>query len=116
MSVRDILTFERLKWASFAHSLVYVGLLVVWLVPGLSGLDSAKFVLGMSHGVGWILMSLACIIALALRIIDLRLATAVAILGGVGPFIGSWEFARQSRARASTGAPRAGEPDATVAS
>lgn len=113
MSVRDVLTFERLKWASFAHSFVYVALLVVWLIPGLA---AAEFVFGLTHGVGWILMSVVCIVALALRIIDLRLATAVAILGGIGPFIGSWEFARQSRADASRGAPRAGEPDATVAS
>lgn len=113
MTVRDVLTFERLKWASFAHSTVYVALLVVWLVPGLAG---AEFVFGLTHGVGWIVMSVLCIAALALRIIDLRLATAVAVLGGIGPFIGSWEFARQSRAEASTGAPRPRGPDATVAS
>ena len=42
-------------------------------------------------------MSLACIVALRLRVIDLRLAVAVAVLGGIGPFIGSYEFWRQSR-------------------
>lgn len=113
MSIRDVLTFERLKWASFAHSSVYIALLVVWLIPGLAG---AEFVFGLTHGVGWIVMSVVCIVALALRIIDLRLATAVAVLGGIGPFIGSWEFARQSRDGASRGTPRTGEPDARVAS
>ena len=51
----------------------------------------------MAHGLGWIAMSLACLVALRLRVIDLRLAVAVAVLGGIGPFIGSYEFWRQSR-------------------
>ena len=88
------LTFERLKWASFTHSAVYAVLLVVWLVPGLHRFE---MVFGMAHGLGWIAMSLACIAALRLRVIDLRLAAAVAVIGGIGPFVGSLEFARQSR-------------------
>jgi len=90
-----LLTFQRLKWASFTHSTVYTVLLVVWLVPGLPGLEAT---FGMAHGLGWIAMSLACLVALRLRVIDLRLAVAVAVLGGIGPFIGSLEFVRQSRA------------------
>ncbi len=92
------LTFERLKWGSFVHSAVYTVLLVVWLVPGLAGLE---MVFGMAHGLGWIAMSLVALVALRLRVIDLRLAVAVAVIGGVGPFIGSYEFWRQSRARPS---------------
>ena len=96
--MRSVLTFGRLKWGSFLHSGVYTVLLVVWLVPGLAGFEA---VFGMAHGLGWIAMSLACIAALRLRVIDLRLAVAVAVLGGVGPFIGSYEFVRQSRAARS---------------
>lgn len=95
--MRRPLTFERLKWGSFTHSAVYTGLLVAWIVPGLSG---AEFVLGMAHGLGWIAMTLASLVALRLRIIDLRLAVAVAVLGGVGPFFGSWEFARRASVNA----------------
>src|SRR5215212_6105911 len=93
-----LLTFGRLKWASFSHSAIYAVLLVVWLVPGLHPYEA---VFGMAHGLGWIAMSLACIVALRLRVIDLRLAVAVAVLGGIGPFIGSYEFWRQSRGRRS---------------
>jgi len=92
---RRLLTFERLKWASFAHSAIYLGLLVTVI----AGPDDVKLVLGWAHGIGWIAMSLACIVALRLRVIDLRLAAAVAVLGGVGPFIGSIEFARAARRR-----------------
>jgi len=99
-----MLTFRRLKWASFTHSAVYTVLLVVWLVPGLAGLEA---IFGMAHGLGWIAMSLACIAALRLRVIDLRLAVAVAVLGGIGPFIGSYEFVRQER-RGCAIAPTAG--------
>ncbi len=90
-----MLTFRRLKLASFTHSAIYTMLLVVWLVPGLHGLEA---IFGMGHGLGWIAMSLACIAAVRVRVIDLRLAVAVAVLGGIGPFIGSYEFVRQSRA------------------
>ena len=43
-------------------------------------------------------MSLACIAAARLRIVSLRLAVAVAVLGGIGPFFGSYEFVREQRA------------------
>lgn len=110
--MRSLITFQRLKWASLTHSCVYVALLVVWLVPGLA---AAEFVFGMAHGVGWIVMSVVCVLALAVRIIDLRLATAVAVLGGIGPFIGSYEFVRQSRLQAGDHDAPCGEPDARVA-
>ncbi|MDP2710225.1 MAG: hypothetical protein Q8O56_03315 [Solirubrobacteraceae bacterium] len=93
-----LLTFERLKWASFAHSAAYTGLLITIF----TGPDGLKTVLGWAHGIGWIAMSLACIVALRLRVINLRLAAAVAVLGGVGPFIGSAEFVRQHRRGAGT--------------
>ena len=95
--MRRLLTFERLKWASLTHSAIYTTLLIVWLVPGLHGWET---VFGFAHGIGWIAMSLACIAALRLRVIDLRLAVAVAVLGGIGPFIGSIEFVRRGRGSA----------------
>jgi type IV secretory pathway VirB6-like protein len=57
------------------------------------------FVLGLTHGLLWIGMSLACITAARLRIVSLRLAVAVAVLGGIGPFFGSYEFIREQRHR-----------------
>ena len=102
-----VLTFERLKWASLTHSAVYSVLLAVWLIPGLHGWE---MVFGMAHGIGWIVMSLACLAALRRRVIDLRLGVAVAVLGGIGPFIGSLEFVRQARAGRGEGAASAPAP------
>ena len=92
------MTFERLKRASFTHSAVYAVLLIVWLVPGLHTLE---FVFGMAHGLGWIAMCLLSIAAVRARVIPLRLGFAVAVIGAIGPFVGSWEFVREQRRRAA---------------
>lgn len=91
------LTFTRLKWTSFTHSLVYLSLLVSAFAAG--NPEPLTFVLGLSHGLLWILMSIACIAAARLRVVSLRLAVAVAVLGGIGPFFGSYEFVREQRRR-----------------
>ncbi len=91
------LTFKRLKWTSFTHSCVYLALLVSAFVIGKP--EPETFVLGMSHGLLWIFMSLACITAARMRVVSLRLAVAVAVLGGIGPFFGSYEFVREQRQR-----------------
>jgi len=91
------LTFARLKWASFTHSCVYTALLVSAFAAGKP--QPLTFVLGLTHGLLWIFMSLACITAARLRVVPLRLAVAVAVLGGIGPFFGSVEFIREQRKR-----------------
>jgi hypothetical protein len=89
--------FSRLKWVSFTHSCVYTALLVCAFVAGKP--QPATLVLGWTHGLLWIGMSLACIACARLRIVPLRLAVAVAVLGGIGPFFGSAEFVREQRRR-----------------
>ena len=91
------MTFARLKWTSFAHSCVYLGLLISAFAAGKP--EPLTFVLGLTHGVLWILMSLACLTAARLRVVPIRLAVAVAVLGGIGPFFGSFEFIREQRKR-----------------
>jgi hypothetical protein len=91
--------FTRLKWVSFTHSCVYTALLVCAFALGKP--QPETFVLGLTHGLLWIAMSLTCIVCVRLRIVPLRLATAVAVLGGIGPFFGSYEFVREQRRRRS---------------
>jgi len=91
------LTFTRLKWASFTHSCVYSALLVSAFAAGKP--EPLTFVLGWTHGLMWIFMSLACITAARMRVVSLKLAVAVAVLGGVGPFFGSYQFIREQRER-----------------
>lgn len=91
--------FTSLKWISFAHSTVYAALLICAFALG--NPQPETFTLGLSHGLLWIFMSLACIWATRARIVPLRLAVAVAVLGGIGPFFGSIEFLRLRRRQRS---------------
>jgi len=96
------LTFTRLKWTSFFHSVIYLSLIIC----ALAGLAGPTLVLGWTHGILWIVMALACIAAVRRRVIPLRLGVAVAVLGGLGPFIGSYEFIReQNRRKTRSSAP-----------
>ena len=85
--------FTALKYGSFAHSAVYTALLVASLTGG------ETLALGWIHGVGWIVMSVACLVAARLRIIPLKVAVAVVVLGGIGPFFGSIMFIREQQSR-----------------
>lgn len=93
--------FTPLKWTSLFHSCVYCSLLICAFALGKP--QPETLVLGWTHGLLWIGMSCACIAAARMRIVSLRLAVAVAVLGGIGPFFGSWEFVREGR-RQSHGA------------
>ena len=90
------LSFTTLKRLSFAHSGAYLLLLAVWLIPGLA---LGETIFGYTHGIGWILMVLFVLLALQARVLGLRLAFAVAVLGAIAPFFGSWEFVREQRRR-----------------
>jgi len=85
--------FRALKYASFTHSAVYLALLFAALT------DRETLALGWIHGVGWIAMSVACLWAVRRRALPLRVALAVVILGGVGPFFGSIAFVLEERRR-----------------
>ena len=84
----------RLRYVSYFHSLVYLGLLYVAFVHRD---DGAVTVLGWAHGVLWIAMSLLCLEAVRRRMIPLWLGVMVAVVGGIGPFAGSLGFAVQRR-------------------
>lgn len=86
----NALTFRRLEAASFIHSAVYLALLLCAFVLG--NPEPETFILGLTHGVMWIAMSLLCIAAARRRIIPFWLAVTVAVLGGLGPFAGSVGF------------------------
>jgi hypothetical protein len=85
--------FTALKYGSFTHSAVYTALLVASLTGG------ETLLLGWIHGIGWIVMSIACLVAARAAIIPIKVAVAVVVLGGIGPFFGSIMFIREQRSR-----------------
>jgi hypothetical protein len=95
-----IVTFRRLEAVSFFHSCIYLALLVCAFVLG--NPEPATFILGLSHGLLWIAMSLVCIAAVRWRVIPFWLAVTVTVLGGLGPFMGTAGFIYESHRRART--------------
>ncbi len=93
---RGPLRFSTLKYLSFTHSAIYLGLLAFWAIPGE---QAAEAVFGWGHGVGWIVISLLCVAAVRVRVIPLWLAVTVAVIGGIGPFAGSIGFVVEERRR-----------------
>ena len=104
------LSFTALKRVSITHSTIYVCLPAVWLIPGLA---TGETVFGFAHGVGWICMVLLILLALRARVVPLRTAFAVSVLGGIAPFFGSWDFVRESRSREAAGERPDAPPDVT---
>ena len=91
------ITFGRLEVVSFAHSAVYLALLLCAFAGG--NPEPATFILGLSHGLLWIGMSLVCIAAARARVVPYWLAVTIAVLGGLGPFAGSAGFVIETRRR-----------------
>jgi hypothetical protein len=96
----SVFTFRRLEAASFTHSLIYLGLLVCAFA--LRGPQPETFILGLAHGVMWIVMSLLCIDAARRHVIPFWLAVVVAVIGGLGPFAGSVGFVVAERRQPRT--------------
>jgi hypothetical protein len=95
---RRWVTFGRLEAVSIIHSCVYTALLACAFALG--NPEPETFILGMAHGLIWIAMSLVCIAAARARIIPFWLAATVAVLGGLGPFLGTLGFLFESHRRA----------------
>jgi hypothetical protein len=96
----SLITFNRLRAVSFIHSCVYLALIVCAITLGSK--PTATYVLGWSHGLLWIGMSIICIVAARARIIPFWLAVTVAVLGGLGPFAGTIGFVAEGRRRRET--------------
>ena len=90
-------SFSTLRTISFVHSAVFAALLIFWLGPHV---PVATLVLGWTHGLLWIGMSLLVIVAARRRAIPFRLAVVVAVVGGVGPFAGTIGFLVEDRRQA----------------
>lgn len=87
------MTFGLLKRASFAHSTVYGALLASWA----AGWQTGQTVFGYAHGIGWFVMCGLAIAGLRRAVIPLYVAVCVAVVGAVGPFVGSLAFIREDR-------------------
>ena len=88
-----------MEGVSLFHSVIYTSLLISAFVLG--DPQPVTFILGLTHGLLWIGMSITSLLALHFRIINLRLTVAITLLGCIAPFFGSLEFILQSRRKAT---------------
>ena len=93
----SFVTFGVLEAISLTHSCIYLALLTCAFALG--NPEPATFILGLSHGLIWIGMSLTCLAAARARVIPFWLAVLVCVLGGLGPFFGSIGFIVEARRR-----------------
>jgi hypothetical protein len=94
--MRGFPSFGLLEALSFLASAVFAGLLLFWLGPDV---PAATMVLGWTHGLLWIGLSLLCIVAVRRGTLPFWLAVTVAVVGGIGPFAGTVGFLVESRRR-----------------
>jgi hypothetical protein len=86
--------FEVVRIYATIEAAIFTSLLVVW-IGGLS--EQAQFVLGLTHGIGWILLCLLVYQGCRRRIFSWPvLAATVSPLGPIGATIGI-EFDRRRR-------------------
>ncbi|MEO6496029.1 MAG: hypothetical protein ABIO51_00965 [Solirubrobacteraceae bacterium] len=89
------MSFRRLKWASLTHSIAYAALLASWATTWQTG----ETVFGYAHGIGWFVMCGLAIAGLRRGVIPLYVAVCVAVIGAVGPFVGTASFIVEERRR-----------------
>jgi hypothetical protein len=88
--------FSFLRGLSFANSAAFAALLWVSLS---SGYEAQTTVLGWTHGLMWIALSLLSLVAVRRRVMPFWLAVVVVVVGGVGPFAGTAGFVVETRRR-----------------
>lgn len=96
-TVRRILTVRNFAVFSVIHSVLFTGLMVCAFVLGKP--QPATFFFGFTHGVMYMMMAAACVVAARLRIVSVTTALVVVIVGLFGPYFGAYEFLREERRR-----------------
>ncbi len=85
--------FEWVKRVSFVELAIFAGLLIVWAIPGLEG---PTFVLGLAHGIGYLILCLVLWIAIMKREAPFWLfAATLTPVGPVGSVIGIEQIERR---------------------
>ena len=79
-------TFAVVKAASFLELAIFIGLLIVWAIPGL---ERATFYFGLAHGIGYLALCVILFVAIIRREAPWWLfAATLTPVGPVGSVIG----------------------------
>ena len=98
---RRVLSIRNFAVFSIVHCVAFTGLMVCAFVLGKP--QPATFLFGFTHGVMYMIVTAACIVAARLRILSVTTALVVVIVGLFGPYVSTYEFLRGHRRREDDG-------------
>ena len=92
-----LLSLRNLAALSLVHCVLFTGLMLFAFVLGHP--QPVTFVFGFTHGVLYIVMSVAVAVAAKLRTVSPTTAIVVIVLGAAGPYFGAFDLVREERRR-----------------
>jgi hypothetical protein len=92
-----LLSLRNLAALSLVHCVLFTGLMLFAFVLGHP--QPVTFVFGFTHGVLYIVMSVAVGVAAKLRTVSPTTAIVVIVLGAAGPYFGAFDLVREERRR-----------------
>ena len=92
-----LLSLRNLAALSLVHCVLFTGLMLFAFVLGHP--QPVTFIFGFTHGVLYIVMSVAVAVAAKVRTVSPTTAIVVIVLGAAGPYFGAFDLVREERRR-----------------
>ncbi len=92
-----LLSLRNLAALSLVHCVLFTGLMFCAFVIGHP--QPVTFIFGFTHGVLYLVMSIAVGVAAKLRTVSPTTAIVVIVLGAAGPYFGAFDLVREERKR-----------------
>jgi hypothetical protein len=92
-----LLSLRNLAVLSLVHCVLFTGLMLFAFVLGHP--QPVTFIFGFTHGVLYIVMSVAVAVAAKVRTVSPTTALVVIVLGAAGPYFGAFDLVREERRR-----------------
>jgi hypothetical protein len=92
-----LLSLRNLAALSLVHCVLFTGLMLFAFVLGHP--QPVTFIFGFTHGVLYIVMSVAVAVAAKVRTVSPTTALVVIVLGAAGPYFGAFDLVREERRR-----------------
>ncbi len=92
-----LLSLRNLAALALVHCVLFTGLMFCAFV--IDHPQPVTFIFGFTHGVLYMVMSVAVAVAAKLRTVSVTSAIVVIVLGAAGPYFGAFDLVREERKR-----------------
>ncbi len=92
-----LLSVRNLAALALVHCVLFTGLMFCAFV--IDHPQPVTFIFGFTHGVLYMVMCVAIIVAARLRTVSVTTAIVVIVLGAAGPYFGAFDLVREERRR-----------------